>query len=82
LITVNGKELPWQAGLTIQDLATALGGAPGTSFVSVGTPLTPAGAKPDSDKAPRPRLVSRMEWPDTQVPDGVTIKFIVIPSGG
>lgn len=82
VITVNGKELVWQAGLTIQDLAAAIGGAPGSSFASVGTPSGPAGAQLDSPKALRPRLVSRLKWPDTLVPDGATVSFIIIPSGG
>ena len=69
MIIVGGKELQWQEGLTIQDLALQTGGAPGTSFAAIVTPL-------------RTRLVSRLEWPATQIPDGVTIRFIIIPSGG
>lgn len=89
MITVCGKELQWKEGLTIQDLALQTGGAPGASFATIEascatmeTSNASAEAKPESARVPRARLVSRLEWPGTQVPDGVTIKFIIIPSGG
>jgi hypothetical protein len=82
VIIVNGKELQWKAGLTIQDLALQSGGAPGASFAALGTLPVSAVASATSAGTSRARLVSRLEWPLTQVPDGVAVKFMVIPSGG